>query len=469
MARQKKSCSVPAKGRLVHFVSLGCPRNLVDSEVMIGLLTQKGYKPTALLKKADYIVINTCGFLGAARNESIETVRAAIASRKSGAKVIVTGCLAQLQTSALDELRPDIHYILGSGDIEGIITAVTSEEHGSVVTSARSYLEKGEVPRTLSTPRHYAYLKIAEGCRKGCSYCIIPHIKGPLKSKPVEQIVKEFSALVTQGAFEIILIAQDLGDFGKDLGFKGSSGLVHLLQNLLRLPQDFRIRLLYLYPDEIDHELVSLMKSDHRILPYLDMPIQHINDDLLSSMKRTTSKAQIIHSIETLRKELPEISIRTSLIVGFPGESESQFEELCNFVNSYALDNVGIFAYSKEELSHSASLPGHLSEEVKEARCEHLSAVQFSHVKKRNLEMVGQRIPVIIDGYHPETKLLMVARRPGQCPEIDPVVLLNDFGSVRALGETYLVEITDIADYDLVGKVIQSIQKSEWKSTTPLL
>ena len=462
MARQQKKPRKSSQNTLVHFVSLGCPRNIVDSEVMIGLLTSKGYEPTLALEKADYIVVNTCGFLEAARNESVDTIRAVIKAKKKGAKVIVTGCLAQLQGHYLDELRQEIHYILGSGDVEGILNAVTAEQQGAEITSAKSYLEMGEVPRTLSTPQHYGYLKIAEGCRKGCSYCIIPHIKGPLKSKPTEQVLLEFSALLKRGCFEIILIAQDLGDYGKDMGFSGSSGLVHLLKELLKLPQDFRLRLLYLYPDEITEELVLLMKSDPRILPYLDMPIQHINDDLLCAMRRSTSKAQIIRTIETLRTALPNLSIRTSLIVGFPGETDAQFDELCQFLTTYALDNVGIFSYSKEQMSPSASLPDHISEQVKQARCERLSAIQRALVTQRHQNLIGQRLPVIVDGFHPETKLLMVGRLPGQCPEIDPVVLLNDCSPVTSFGEPYLVEITDISDYDLLAKVIQPISKKEW-------
>ena len=245
MTRQQKKTHVLVPNKLIHFVSLGCPRNLVDSEVMIGLLAEKGYAPTPSLDKADFIIVNTCGFLEAARKESVDTIRSVIHAKKRGAKVIVTGCLAQLQGHYLDELRPDIHYILGSGDVEGIIEAVAADQPGEKITSAKSYLEKGEVPRTLSTPQHYGYLKIAEGCRKGCSYCIIPHIKGSLKSKPIDQVASEFSELLASGCFEIILIAQDLGDYGKDLGFSGSAGLVRLLQELLKKKEDFRLRLLY--------------------------------------------------------------------------------------------------------------------------------------------------------------------------------------------------------------------------------
>jgi ribosomal protein S12 methylthiotransferase len=448
--------------RLVHCISLGCPRNLVDSEVMLGLLDAEGYRPTPCLEEADVVIVNTCGFLDEARRESLDAIRSAISEKKPNAKVIVAGCLTQVPNGALDELRDQLHYIVGSGDVGSIVAAATSETPGVTCSTAKSYLEQGDVPRTISTPSHYAYCKIAEGCRKGCSYCIIPHIKGPLRSKSIDAVVAEIATLVSRGAFEIILIAQDLGDFGKDQGFSGSSGLVHLLRKVLTLPQDFRLRLLYLYPDEIDSTLVGLMKSDPRILPYLDMPIQHINDTILSAMRRATSKKQILHTIEMLRTELPAVTIRTSLIVGFPGETEGQFQELCEFVGAHELDAVGIFAYSQEALSPSAALGGHLTEEVKQERCQRLGAIQKALVLKRHHKLVGQQVPVIIDGYHPETNLLMVARRPNQCPEIDPVVLINDAQRVRSFGEAYLAEITEVSDYDLVGRIIKPINRKEW-------
>ena len=448
--------------RLVHCISLGCPRNLVDSEVMLGLLDAEGYRPTPCLEEADVIIINTCGFLDAARRESLDTIRSVISAKKPGAKVVVAGCLSQVPNGVLDELHDQIHCIVGPGDVEKIVAAVTSETPSITRSSAKSYLEHGDVPRTLSTPPHYAYCKIAEGCRKGCSYCIIPHIKGPLRSKAIDDVVREVSTLVDQGAFEIILIAQDLGDFGRDLGFSGSSGLVHLLKKVLALPKDFRLRLLYLYPDEIDSTLVGLMKSDPRILPYLDMPIQHINDEILSAMRRSTSKKHILRTIEMRRIEIPSVTIRTSLIVGFPGETEQQFQELCDFVESSHLDAVGIFSYSKEPLSTSAVLSGHLDEEIKHERSQKLGAIQRTLVMKRHKQLVGKRVPVIIDGHHPETDVLMVARRPCQCPEVDSVVLINDPRRVRAFGETYLAEITDVSDFDLVGRIVKPINRSEW-------
>lgn len=444
-------------GNKIHFISLGCPRNLVDSEVMIGLLLRNGYEMTGDLKEADYIVINTCGFLEASRQESRDTVKASLDEKKEGAKLIVTGCMVQTHKDELKGHFPKIDYLLGSGDVEGILKAVQAEEQGEMVTNARSYLEQGEIPRTISTPKHFAYLKIAEGCRKRCAYCVIPVIKGPLKSKPEEQILKEFKLLLDQGVKEIILIAQDLGDYGKEKGSKNLKALLDLIKSFLADERKFWLRLLYLYPDEITDELIQLMKSDSRILPYLDMPIQHINNRVLKSMHRATSKEDIISTITKLRKEIPNVSIRTSLIVGFPGETDEDFEELCQFVKEYPLDNVGIFKFSREPNSYAYDLPDQISDEVKEARWNKLMQIQQKALKKWNKRWLGQKIPVVVEGYHPETKMLMVGRHPGQAPDIDGLVIINDGRKVSAFGQVYMAEVTESHEYDLVAKILSPL------------
>lgn len=453
-SEEERSLNFRFDGNKINFISLGCPRNLVDSEVMLGILLQAGYEVAPSLEEADYIVINTCGFLEASRKESMDTVQETLAQRKATAKLIVTGCMVQTHSEELKKSFPAIDYLLGSGDVNGILEAVQSTQKGQRITSARSYLEAGEVPRRLSTPKHYAYLKIAEGCRKRCAYCVIPTIKGPLKSKSKEQILKEFHLLLNQGVQEIILIAQDLGDYGKDQGSKNLAALLDLLRTMLSVDKPFWLRLLYLYPDEITDELIALMKSDKRICPYLDMPIQHINNEVLKAMRRLTSKEDIIAIITKLRREIPEVVIRTSLIVGFPGETEEQFEELVQFIQDYPLDNVGIFKFSREPGSHAYSLPDQVSEEVKEQRYHRLMQVQKKVVKKQLKKMIGKKLQVFVEGYHPETQLLMVGRHYGQCPDIDGQVIINDGRKVKAFGQLYTVEITDIADYDLIGRVI---------------
>ncbi len=442
------------EGNKIYFISLGCPRNLVDTEVMLGILLKAGYEVSPTLETADYIVINTCGFLEASRKESTDTIEDVIAQKKQSAKLVVTGCMVQKHHDHLQEQYPGIDYLLGSGDVQGILEAVQSTSKGKNVTTAKSFLEVGEIPRQLSTPKHFAYLKIAEGCRKKCAYCVIPNIKGPLKSKSKEQILKEFNLLLDQGVHEIILIAQDLGDYGKDKGLKGSSGLVDLLQSMLEVKKDYWLRLLYLYPDEITDELIAVIKSDSRICPYMDMPIQHINNQMLKAMRRATSKEDIISIITKLRQEIPSVVIRTSLIVGFPGETEEQFEELVQFIKEYPLENIGIFKYSREPGSHSYDLPNQIEEEVKEKRYKKAMLTQKKVLKKLHNKMIGKIVDVVIEGYHPETKLLMLGRYYGQCPEIDGQIIINDGRKVKAFGKIYKVEITDASEYDLVGKVL---------------
>ncbi len=449
----------------LSFTSLGCSRNLVDTEVMLAILLKNGYEVAQNPLYADFHIINTCGFLQAARDEAIETIRNTFATMKKGAKVIVAGCMVSIQKNNLKELFPQIHYFLGSADVDKILEAVRSFEQGEIVTSAKSFLQQGEVPRLTSTPKHYAYLKIAEGCRKQCSFCIIPKIKGPLQSKSIAQIDKEFTALINQGVKEIILIAQDLGDFGKDRMEK--QALHTLLRHLLTKKEQFWIRLLYLYPDEIDDELIDIIKSDSRVLPYLDMPIQHINDRLLKLMFRKTSSSDIKNTLQSLREKIPQIVIRTSLMVGFPSETEEEFAELVRFVEDYKLDNVGVFSYSKEELSHSATLENHIDALTKENRYNFLMHTQQKVVKKKLKKYVGQKLMALVDGIHPEHDHLYVARFYGQCPEIDGCILINEGFSHVKPGQFVEVEVTDALEYDLVAKALRplTLQKIDENTT----
>jgi ribosomal protein S12 methylthiotransferase len=447
-------------GNKVNFTSLGCPRNLVDSEVMLGILLKAGYEVTEATEEADYLVVNTCGFLDSSRQESKQAIADLLESKKKSAKLIVTGCMVSKHRSEIEEAFPGVHYLLGSGDVEGILKAVQSDAQGQQIGSAKSYLEAGEVPRILSTPSHYAYLKIAEGCRKACAYCIIPKIKGPLRSKSSQQVLKEFRSLLAQGAREIILIAQDLGDYGKDQGTK-KGHLGELLREVLKVEGDYWLRLLYLYPDEIDDELIELMLQDKRLLPYLDMPIQHINNAMLKAMKRTTSAEQIKSVIDKLRTKIPDVHIRTSLIVGFPGETEEQFRELTSFLKEFPLNHVGIFKYSREEGTPAGKMDRQIPEDVKKKRQTKLAAVQQKVIAELNKKMLGRKLEVVVENYHPETDLLLVGRYFGQCPEIDGQVILNDWQKVDKFGETYLVEITATAGYDLVGRVIKPLKAAK--------
>lgn len=446
-------------GNKINFTSLGCPRNLVDSEVMLGILMKSGYEITPYLGEADYLIVNTCGFLKASRDESKSVIEELLESKKKGAKVIVTGCMAQTHQAQIREAYPEIGSILGSGDIESILKAIQQESPADFVTSARSYLIQGEVPRVLTTPKHYAYLKIAEGCRKRCSFCIIPKIKGPLRSKSVEQITKEFKILLAQGVQEVILIAQDLGDFGKDLGHE-EGYLKELLREILKIEGDYWVRLLYIYPDEIDEELVDLIAQNPKILPYLDMPIQHINSRILQKMRRKTSKEDIVAVMNLLKEKLPDVVIRTSLMVGFPSETDQEFEELCAFVRENPLDNVGVFQFSQEEGSAAYSMEDQIPSNVKEKRYNRLMKILKKQSKQQNQRWVGKTLEVFVEGYHPESQFLMRGRFFGQSPEIDGMVIINDHQKVDAFGKKYLVEITEALEYDLVGRVLNPVKTS---------
>lgn len=438
----------------INFTSLGCARNLVDTEVMLGLSLKAGYEITDELKKADFLVVNTCGFLEASRQESIDTIGQLFDVKKPSAKVIVAGCMVSKHKDQLKQIYPNVHYFLGSGDMEKILDALSSSEPGEACGDRKSYLEQGDVPRVVSTPKHFAYLKIAEGCAKRCAFCIIPKIKGVLKSKTVEQIKKEFNLLLDGGAKEIILIAQDLGDFGKDR--QEIEGLENLIKELITIDRPYWLRLLYLYPDEITDSLIQVMKSDPRILPYLDMPLQHISDNMLKAMRRKTSSEQIKSIITKLRQEIPHVVIRTSLMVGFPGETEEDFEMLCDFVKEYKLDNVGIFSYSNEKEASSYNFADQISEDVKKRRHDKLAKIQMQVASKINQKYIGQTLDVIVEGTHPESEYLVMGRFFGQCPDIDGHIIINDTRGIKAQGQIVKVKITDVMGYDLIGGVVQA-------------
>ena len=438
----------------VHFISLGCARNLVDTEVMLGSVLKAGYALAQTVPEADFLVVNTCGFLESAREEAYRTLEEIFQERKKGAKVIVAGCMVQNHRLPLKARFPDIHYFLSAGDVDKILDALTVMTPGEAVSPTRkSFLQVAETPRLPSTPKHFAYLKIAEGCKKRCSFCIIPTIKGKLQSKSIEQVEREFRALLQSKVKEVILIAQDLGDFGKDMGHvKGN--LAELLETLDAIPGDFWIRLLYLYPDEITDDIIRVMQNSSKILPYIDMPIQHINDRILKRMHRKTGRAHIEATIQKLRREIPDIVIRTSLMVGFPGETEDEFEELLAFVKEGHIDNIGFFTYSREELSHSATLEGHLSEEVKQERLLRIVGAQQEALRAKLLpRFLGKKVEVVIDR-KTEEEGLYVGHAKFQCPDVDGVTYVE--GHNLTVGRTYPVRITAFDEYDLVGKVNRS-------------
>jgi ribosomal protein S12 methylthiotransferase len=451
--RSQRANVLPCQiARSVFFYSLGCPRNRVDTEYMIGLLQKEGLSVARAPEEADFIVINTCGFLEAARRESLETIKEAIRLAHPSARVIVTGCMVRNHGDLIKKECPSVHYLLGSGDLPSILRAVRDQEAGCIISEEKSFLGGSAAPRTLSTPPHYAFLKIAEGCRKRCSFCIIPEIKGSLRSKPKDEILSELKRLLDSGVKEVILIAQDLGDWGKDL--ESGERLADLLKAILRAePRDFWLRLLYLYPDEIDSPLIDVIASDRRICHYLDMPIQHAADSVLRRMGRRTSKQQIIDTVTQIRTRIPDMVLRTSLIVGFPGETHEEFEELRAFLCDYPFEQVGFFSYSQEAGSYAAGLPDQIDTKTKEKRIAKLVRQQQKACEHYLRSFLGKELDVMVDGFHPDSHLLLRGHFSGQCPEIDGQIIINDFAKVEKFGMLYRVKITDFAGYDLIGSV----------------
>lgn len=440
----------------ICFTSLGCPRNLVDSEVMIALLQKKGMEITPDISTADFCIVNTCGFLTESRKEAYLVLKEIFESKKTNAKVIVTGCMVEKYKTDLEKDFPDISYFLGAGNAEDIIEAVESKKSGSKITK-KSFLESKETPRFLSTPQNYAYLKIAEGCRKRCAYCLIPEIKGPLHSKPIEEVVREFNHLLDQGVYEVILIAQDLGDYGKDL--YGKCFLAELLKEILKIKKDFRIRLLYIYPDSLTDEIVDVIGKEERIYKYVDMPIQHINDEILKKMRRSTSKKEIIQIINRLREKVPDIVIRTTIMVGFPSETEEQFSELLQFLEEYRLERVGVFKYSNEEGAAAFSFEGQVSEKVKKHREKKLYFLQQKISQNKNKGLIGKKVEVFVEAVHPDSNMLLKGRMWDMAPEIDPIVIINDYEKFNGFYKPCTVMITDVAGVDLIGKIIKGDKK----------
>lgn len=397
--------------------SLGCARNLVDSETILGNFLESGFELSLDASSADILILNSCSFLKDAREESKVELLKIFCQKKEGAKVVVAGCMVESHLEELKKNFPDVDYYFSTKDL------------------------KSEI-RKLST-FSYSYLKIAEGCNKRCSYCIIPDIRGPLRSKTIDQVVKEFNNLLDHAIFEVVLIAQDLGDFGKDRGERGA--LKSLLRALLKIDKNFWLRLLYLYPDELDDELIAIIKSDPRICPYVDMPIQHINDRILTAMKRSTSKKQIIELVNKLKGQ--DIVIRTSLMVGFPNESTKEFQELYDFVKEYNFTNAGIFTFSKEK----EGLIDSVEESVKKERAGALKNLILSLQQQKHLSLINKQVVALVDGYHPESCLLMTARMQTQCPEVDPQIIINDISKVKTFGIPCKITIRSLSGSDLIG------------------
>jgi ribosomal protein S12 methylthiotransferase len=441
-----------ASFRKVHLISLGCARNRVDSEVMLGTMLGHGWKATENPAEADAIVVNTCGFIAAAKEESVDTILAATEHKqqKPDLKVIVTGCLTQRYKTQLAKGLPEVDFFIGTDEFTRIAELLQSPpEHGATFAKRTHYLYNEDMPRVNTLAKHSAYVKVAEGCQHNCSFCIIPAIRGRLRSRPVKSVVKEVEQLVAQGVKEVNLIAQDLAAYGRDLQ---EVDLFALLKALVAVDGLEWIRCLYMYPENISDEFLEFFASEPKLVKYLDVPVQHASDRLLEKMSRKVTKDQLRSIFGRIRARVPDVAIRTSVMVGFPGETEEEFQELKDFVREMRFRHLGCFTYSQEEGTVAGRMPDQIDEETKQRRQREIMEVQREVSRESLKSFVGKVLPVLVEGPSEEIDLLWQGRLSTQAPEVDGLVYLND-GPVKA-GEIQLVEIAETHDYDLVGAVV---------------
>ena len=482
-----ETAKTPASSRLrVGFVSLGCPKNLVDSEVMMGILTQAGAELTARAEDADVIVVNTCSFIESAQQESVNAILEMVHHKTEGRakKLVVAGCLVERFRNEIRKNLPEVDAVVGTGELQNILEAagiapapiadspfkiLTSRPEGDAraaqgrfsreswdgaITDLPNYLYDEATPRVLATPSYTAYIKIAEGCDHPCSFCIIPQIRGRFRSRRFESVVAEAERLARSGVREITLIGQDTTCYGEDFGLK--DGLALLLEKLARI-QDLRwIRFLYAYPNKITGRLLETIAAYENICPYIDVPLQHASATALKRMKRGGGSDVFLRSIEKMRRVVPDVTLRTSFIVGFPGETEKEFEELCTFVREAEFDWMGCFGYSDQEGATAFSLDEKISSREIERRRKHLMQVQKRISKQKRKAQVGKQFQLLLEGTAEESELLLQGRTRMHAPEIDGKVFVNDVraGLLPQTGEFYRCMITEAHDYDLVAKIV---------------
>ena len=438
----------------ILFVSLGCDKNLVDTEVMLGLLAKNGHQMVDSEDMADVIVVNTCCFIHDAKEESIQTILEMAEYKKEGSlkALIVTGCLAQrYKQEILDEIE-EVDAVLGTTSYDKIVDAIEDALKGKKTLELTDLdaLPVVDSKRVMTTGGHFAYLKIAEGCDKHCTYCIIPKIRGNFRSVPMERLLKEAEELVSQGVKELILVAQETTLYGKDI--YGEKSLHRLLKELCKIKGLYWIRILYCYPEEIYDELIQVIKEEDKICKYLDLPIQHASDAILKRMGRRTSKAQLVEIVEKLRREIPDITLRTTLITGFPGETEEQHEELMAFVDEMEFDRLGVFTYSPEEDTPAATMPDQIEESVKEDRQADLMELQQEIAFELAEEMVGKEVLVMIEGKVADENAY-VGRTYKDAPNVDGLIFVES-DELMMSGDFAKVRVTGALDYDLIGELV---------------
>lgn len=451
------------ESKSLYFTSLGCSKNLVDSQVMLGHLKLDGFTIANEPQDAEVIIVNTCSFVEAAKMESIETVLDLASYKEDGncKALVMSGCMAQRYANELENEMPEIDMFIGTGEYHKIVPLLRAMEEGKL--EKKSFVEIPRFihtefdPRLNTSPFYMAWLKISEGCNRNCTFCIIPTLRGKLRSRTVDSLVKEAEQLAATGVRELNLISQDFSDYGVDLqgGGKeeGKNPMIYdLLSRLEKVEGIDWIRVFYFYPDDLTEDVMDLMSKSKKITKYLDMPVQHFADGVLKRMNRRVTGNVINQKIQTLREKIPGIVLRTSIIVGFPGETEEDFEALVEGIKSARFNHLGVFKYSDEEGTPAVRLKNKVPQEIIDERFEKLYEVQKEIARELNQDYLGKVIEVLVEGPHEETELLLQGRHSGQAPDIDGKVIIND-GFAKA-GDLVKVEITEVLDYDLVGRII---------------
>jgi ribosomal protein S12 methylthiotransferase len=471
----------------IGFVSLGCPKNLVDSEVMMGLLSAGGAQITPRAEEADIIVVNTCSFIDSAKQESVDTILEMARHKTAGRaqKLIVAGCLVERYRNEIQKNIPEVDAVVGTGELQQILSTAgiepkqaadspfvilngrpegaareaagrfSKDSWDGAIAELPNYLYDENTPRLLATPKYSAYIKIAEGCDHPCSFCIIPQLRGKFRSRRFESVVAEAQRLAQQGVREITLIGQDTTCYGEDFGLK--DGLALLLERLAQIDELRWVRFLYAYPNKITGELLETIAAHDRICSYIDVPLQHASTSVLKRMKRGSGADIFLRSIEKMRRQIPGLTLRTSFVVGFPGETEQDFEQLCQFVHEAQFDWLGVFGYSDEEGAKAFDLDGKVSLREIERRRKKLMAIQKQISRKKKRALVGQQFDLLLEGPSAETDLLWEGRTAMHAPEIDGKVYVNDFGDREDAveGRFYRCEVTESHEYDLVARIVE--------------
>jgi ribosomal protein S12 methylthiotransferase len=445
----------------VGFVSLGCPKNLVDSEVMLGTLSSQGYSITADKEEADVIVVNTCGFIDSAKKESIDTIleMAELKIHGNCKKLVVAGCLAERYRNEIQKEIPEIDFIFGPDELGRVLEAVRldfSEPIANVsIDALYTSTEVPTIPRILTTPSYMAYLKISEGCDHVCTFCAIPSFRGRFRSRTLPDLVDESRRLAEQGVRELVIVSQDTMAYGKDIGL--TNGITSLLRELTKVDGLKWVRFLYCYPNMVSDELVRLVAEEERLCKYFDIPYQHASRTVLERMKRGGHRGMYEQQIESIRKLMPGAGLRTSFIVGFPGETEGEFDEVLAFIGNVKFDNVGVFLYSDEEGTGAFGLNKKVQRRIAVRRRNELMKRQVKISKDKLAALVGRQVEVLLEGRSDESDLLLQGRMGTQAPDIDGHVLINDVEEIEAVpGGFYNVEITDSLEYDVIGKILPS-------------